>query len=127
MKRPMDISTLFILLGIGLLAGALSGLVGIGGGIVMVPALVMLLGLSQHQAQGTSLATLLIPIGLLFSVINYHKTGNVNIAYATIIALAFIGGSYFGSSLALKLDQLWLKRIFGLLLAAVSIKYLLGK
>jgi len=64
MKRPMDISTLFILLGIGLLAGALSGLVGIGGGIVMVPALVMLLGLSQHQAQGTSLATLLMASGL---------------------------------------------------------------
>ena len=123
----MDIGTLLILLGIGLFAGALSGLVGVGGGIVMVPALVMLLGFSQNQAQGTSLASLLIPIGLLFSVINYHKSGNVNLGYAVIIALAFMVGSYFGSSLALKLDQVWLKRIFGLLLVAVSIKYLFGK
>jgi uncharacterized membrane protein YfcA len=127
MKTPMDISTVLILLGIGILAGALSGLAGIGGGIVIVPSLVLLLGLSQHQAQGTSLATLLIPVGAFLSVMNYHKGGNVNISFALIIALGFIGGSFLGSSLAIKLDQLMLKRIFGLILAVISIKYLIGK
>jgi len=123
----MDISTVLILLGIGILAGALSGLAGIGGGIIIVPALVMLLGLTQHQAQGTSLATMLIPIGVFLSVINYHKGGNVNISFAILIAVGFIGGSFLGSSLALKLDQQMLRRIFGLILAVISIKYLFGK
>ncbi len=127
MKTPMDISTVLILLGIGILAGALSGLAGIGGGIIIVPALVMLLGLTQHQAQGTSLATMLIPIGVFLSVINYHKGGNVNISFAILIAVGFIGGSFLGSSLALKLDQQMLRRIFGLILAVISIKYLFGK
>jgi uncharacterized membrane protein YfcA len=123
----MDISTVLILLGIGILAGALSGLAGIGGGIIIVPALLMLLGLTQHQAQGTSLATMLIPIGVFLSVINYHKGGNVNISFAILIAVGFIGGSFLGSSLALKLDQQMLRRIFGLILAVISIKYLFGK
>jgi hypothetical protein len=123
----MDISTALILLGIGILAGALSGLAGIGGGIVIVPALIMLLGLTQHQAQGTSLATMLIPIGAFLSVMNYHKGGNVNIPFAILIALGFIGGSFLGSSLAIKLDQQMLRRIFGLILAVISIKYLFGK
>ncbi|MDA0930955.1 MAG: sulfite exporter TauE/SafE family protein [Bacteroidetes bacterium] len=127
MKTPMDISTVLILLGIGILAGALSGLAGIGGGIIIVPALLMLLGLTQHQAQGTSLATMLIPIGVFLSVINYHKGGNVNISFAILIAVGFIGGSFLGSSLALKLDQQMLRRIFGLILAVISIKYLFGK
>ncbi|MDA0309361.1 MAG: sulfite exporter TauE/SafE family protein [Bacteroidetes bacterium] len=127
MKTPMDISTVLILLGIGILAGALSGLAGIGGGIIIVPALLMLLGLTQHQAQGTSLATMLIPIGVFLSVINYHKGGNVNISFAILIAVGFIGGSFLGSSLAIKLDQQMLRRIFGLILAVISIKYLFGK
>ncbi len=117
----MTLQTVFILILIGIFAGMLSGFVGIGGGVVMVPALVYILGLSQHTAQGTSLILMLPPIGIL-AVMNYYKAGHVNISYGVIIALAFVIGGYFGSKIALKISPSKVKLIFGLLMLYVSIK-----
>jgi hypothetical protein len=110
-----------VLLAFGLIGGFLSGLVGIGGGIIMVPALVYFLGYTQHFSQGTVLFMFLIPIGFL-GVYNYHQTDNIDLKSAAIMATTFVVGSYFGSKLALSIDQLTLKRIFGVVLFLVSIK-----
>lgn len=115
----MSNTTLLILLSIGLGAGMLSGFVGIGGGVIIVPALVFLLGLSQHEAQGTSLFVLVMPVVFL-ALTNYWKTGNVNWKYGLIIALAFVIGGYFGSKLSLKLPPQFVKLAFGLIMAYVS-------
>ena len=119
----MDINTLLILLVVGMAAGILSGIVGIGGGIVIVPALIYFLGFSQKMAQGTSLAILLLPIGLL-GVIQFYKAGYVDIRVTAVIALAFFIGSYFGSRIALTVSQETLKRIFAVLLLVMAVKLL---
>lgn len=119
-------SILVSLLLIGLLAGMLSGLVGVGGGIIMVPMLVMLLGFSQHQAQGTSLAVLVIPVTAV-AVFNYYKEGYINWKYAAVIAVFFIIGSYFGSKLAIGLEQKMLKKVFSIILIIIAGKMLLEK
>lgn len=120
----MDAQTIIILLLIGLVAGILSGVVGIGGGIVIVPALVFFLGFSQKMAQGTSLAILLLPIGLL-GVMQFYKAGYVDIKVTLIIALAFFIGSYFGSRIALSVPQNTLKKMFAILLMLIAVKMLL--
>ena len=117
----MTIQTILILILIGLFAGIMSGFIGIGGGVVMVPALVYVLGLSQHEAQGTSLILMLPPIGIL-AVMNYYKAGQVNIWYGVIIALAFVIGGYFGSKVALKMSPSKVKLIFGVLMLYISFK-----
>lgn len=122
----MDAPTVGILACIGIAAGYLSGFVGIGGGIVMVPAMVYFLGLSQHTAQGTSLAVLSIPVGIL-GVINYYQKGHVQLPYAAVIAVCFVVGSYFGSKYALKLDASMVRRVFGVLMLIVSLRFILGK
>ena len=122
----MTLTTLFILLSVGLLAGFLSGMVGIGGGIIIVPVLVYFLGFSQHQAQGTTLFMFLLPIGIL-GVINYHKEGYVDYKTALIICSTFIFGSYFGSKLSISLDQKMVKQLFGAIIVLLGIKMLLGK
>jgi uncharacterized membrane protein YfcA len=123
MIMNLNIITILGLLVIGLFAGMLSSAVGIGGGIVIVPALVFLFAMSQKMAQGTSLAMLLPPIGLL-AVINYYKAGYVDFKVAAILCLAFIAGSYFGSKLAMNLPETAIKKIFGVFLMAVAVKYL---
>ncbi len=122
----MDITTLIILIIIGFVAGIVSGLVGLGGGIIIVPALVFMLGFSQAQAQGTSLAILLLPVGIL-AVINYMKNGYVNIKYAAVIAVIFVIGAYFGSKIAISIPQAALKKIFGCVMLAVAVKMIFGK
>ena len=117
----MDLSTLFILIAIGILAGMLSGFIGVGGGIIIVPGLIYFLGLSQHMAQGTSLALMLPPIGIL-AVYNYHKAGEINFWYAGVIALAFVLGGFFGSKLSLKLPPNTVKFFFGLLMLYVAVR-----
>lgn len=112
---------LLILILIGLGAGVLSGMFGIGGGILIVPALVYFLNMSQHQAQGTSIGLMLLPIGIL-AAINYYKAGNLDIKAGLIIAGGFIIGGYFGSKVSLGLDQALLKKMFGVLLVFVAIK-----
>ncbi|HLO60705.1 MAG TPA: sulfite exporter TauE/SafE family protein [Bacteroidales bacterium] len=111
----MTASEIITLVLIGLTAGVISGLMGVGGAIIMIPALVFFLGLSQHEAQGTSLLVLLFPVGL-FAVINYYRQGYVNFKLGIIIILAFFAGSYFGSLLALRLPERPLKIMFGLLI-----------
>ncbi len=122
----MTTSVLLLLLLIGVITGVLAGMLGIGGAIVMIPALVLLMGFSQHSAQGTSLAVMLPPIGIL-AAYNYYKAGHVNLKFALILAAAFIIGSYFGSKLALNIPQNLLKKIFGILLLLVAFRMLLAK
>ena len=119
-------TTIIALIVIGLLAGILSGLVGVGGGIVMVPLLVLFLGFSQYQAQGTSLAVLAIPVTIL-AVFNYYNEGYVNWKYALLIAVFFVIGSYFSSKFAISLDQKTLKRIFSIFIIIVAVKMLFEK
>lgn len=122
----MNISTILILIFIGLAAGALGGMVGVGGGVIIIPALIYFLGMSQFDAQGTSLAIMLPPIGIM-AVMNYYNKGYVNMKYALIIAAFFVIGSYFGSKYALKIPQEVVKKSFGIFLLLVSLKMILGK
>jgi len=122
----MSTSMLLILIGIGILTGVMAGMLGIGGAIIMIPALVFFMGFSQQMAQGTSLAVMLPPIGII-AAYNYYKAGQVNIKFALILAVCFLVGSYFGSKLALNLPQPALKKIFGILLLLVAAKMLLSK
>ena len=117
---------LLILIVIGIVTGVMAGMLGIGGAIIMIPALVFFMGFSQQTAQGTSLAVMLPPIGIL-AAYNYYKAGQVNIKFAIILAVCFLVGSYFGSKLALTLPQPLLKKIFGVLLLLVAAKMLLSK
>jgi len=121
----MDILTFIILLLIGLAAGIFSGLVGLGGGIIIIPALIFLLGVDQHTAQGTSLALMLPPIGLL-AAINYYRSGAINITYALIIAASFFIGGYFGSKIALTLPEAAVRKVFAAFIILMGIKMLLG-
>jgi uncharacterized protein len=122
----MEWNKLIMLICIGLGAGYLSGFVGIGGGIIMVPALVMLMGSSQFSAQGTSLAVLSVPVGIL-GVYSYYKMGHVNFWFAGLIAAGFVLGSFFGAKSALKIDPLLVRRIFGVFMLLIAIKFISGK
>ena len=124
--KKLNMEATFILLILGLIAGILSGMIGIGGGIVIVPALVYFLGYTQHQAQGTVLFMFLLPIGIL-GVFNYYNAGHIEFKTAFIIASTFIAGSYFGSKISIAIDQNTLKKIFGVILLLVSFKMILGK
>ena len=119
----MTFETIIIIILTGLAAGILGGMVGIGGGIIIVPALVYFLAFSQHQAQGTSLALMLFPVGIL-GVINYYKKGYVDFRYAGLLAIGFVVGSYLGSKFSLSLPQLTVKKIFAVLMLMVALKML---
>ena len=126
MKSKMTIQIILSLILIGILAGVLSGLVGVGGGIIMVPLLVMFFSFNQHEAQGTSLAVLAVPVTAI-AVFNYYKEGQINLKYAAIIAVFFVIGSIVGSKFALTLDQKVLKKIFAVVLVIIAGKMLLEK
>lgn len=117
----MTLSTIIILIIIGLIAGVLSGMVGVGGGILMVPMFVIFLGLTQHNAQGMSLAVMLPPVTFL-AVYNYHKAGEIDWKMAMIASAVFIVGGFIGSKFALKIDQAILKKVFGAMMFIVAIK-----
>jgi hypothetical protein len=124
----MDIQTFISLVLIGLLAGTLSGFIGIGGGVIMVPAIIYVLGVSQHEAQGISITTMLLPIGIL-AFYNYYRGGQVTnefIAYSAVIAVTFIIGGYFGSKISLKLNPQLVKLIFGVLMLYIGFKMILN-
>jgi uncharacterized membrane protein YfcA len=125
-KKPMTVQILIILLAVGLVAGFLSGMVGIGGGIIIVPVLVYFLGFTQHQAQGTTLFMFLLPIGIL-GVMNYHKQGFIDYKVALIICTTFVFGSYFCSKLSISLDQKTVKQIFGAIIILLGAKMLFWK
>lgn len=122
----MDLQTLIILILIGLIAGIFSGLIGLGGAIIIIPALIYIIGMDQYEAQGTSLAVMLPPIGLL-AVYNYWKAGQMNIRYGLIIALAFLIGGYIGSSFALQIPLQILRKIFGFVLIGIALQIILSK
>jgi uncharacterized membrane protein YfcA len=111
----MSIETVLLLIIVGLAAGVLSGMVGVGGGIIVVPALVIFLGFSQHQAQGTSLGLLLLPVGIL-AVMNYYNKGYIDIKVVAIMSIAFVLGGWLGSKLSLSLPQDTVKKIFAIVL-----------
>jgi uncharacterized membrane protein YfcA len=119
----MTTATILLLLIVGLVAGVLSGLVGVGGGIIMVPAFVLLLGFTQKQAQGTSLGIMLLPVGIL-AVIQYYKQGYINFNSVFIISAAFVVGGFLGSKLALNLSDDKMKKVFAIVLMIVSLKML---
>src|SRR6516164_4868310 len=100
----MSIPTIILLIVVGLLAGVLSGLVGLGGGVIIVPALVFLLGFSQHQAQGTSLGILLLPAGI-FAVMNYYKKGFIDVKVVLLMFVGFVVGGYLGSKISLSVNE----------------------
>jgi len=114
----------FVLL--GLIAGAFSGLIGVGGGVIIVPALVFLFGLSQHMAQGTTLALLIPPIGLL-AAWTYYQEGYVDIHIAGLICLGFLLGGLLGAKLANHLSNVVLERVFGVAMLLISLKMIFAK
>jgi hypothetical protein len=125
----MTVTTILILIIIGLSAGILSGLVGVGGGIVMVPLFVLFLGLTQHNAQGLSLAVMLPPVTFL-AVYNYHTAGtggNIDWRIALTVSLLFAIGGFIGSKIALQIDQRMLKKIFGVFMLLVAVKLIFTK
>ncbi len=119
----MTVQIVLLLITIGLFAGMLSGLIGVGGGIIVVPALVFFLGFSQHEAQGTSLGLLLLPVGIL-AVANYYKQGFIDVKVVAIMCLAFVVGGWLGSKISLVLPQETVKKIFAIILLYSAFKML---
>ena len=127
-KHTMTTQLVITALLIGLSAGVLSGLVGIGGGIIMVPALVFFMNYTQHQAQGTSLAVLTLPVVILASIYYYNqcqKLGTpIDLKIVVLLAGGFIIGAFFGSKMALAINQEMLKKVFAVILFYTAIKML---
>jgi len=111
---------------LGVAAGTLAGIFGIGGGVILIPALVYLFGLSQHQAQGTTLAILVPPIGLL-AAMRYYYSGNVKLNLAVFICIGFFVGGLLGAHLVQNLPEPVLKKVFGIFLACIAARMILGK
>jgi len=121
-----DMTGILLYLLLGLVAGVISGLIGIGGGSIIVPALVFLFGLSQHKAQGTTLALLVPPIGLL-AAWTYYKQGYVDLRIAILICIGFFLGGLFGAKIATRLSNIVLERVFGVALLLISLKMIFSK
>lgn len=119
----MSTQTIVLLVIVGLLAGMLSGLVGLGGGVIIVPALVFFLGFTQHQAQGTSLGILLLPAGI-FAVMNYYKKGYIDIKVVLLLFVGFLVGGYLGSRMSLSMPEAVLKKVFAVALVLIAAKVL---
>ena len=115
--------TILGLLAVGLVAGIFSSMVGIGGGVIIVPSLVLMFAMSQKMAQGTSLAMMLPPIGIL-AVMNYYKSGYVDFKVAGLLCVGFILGGYLGSKVALQLPENVIKKLFAVYLIIIAMKYL---
>lgn len=122
----MTVGQLIILVLIGLFSGILSGVFGIGGAIIVIPALVFIIGLSQHEAQGTSLAFMLPPVGIL-AAWNYWKEGYVNWKVALVLSITFVVGAYLGSHFTLNISDKTLRKLFGILMIAMAIKLIFSK
>jgi uncharacterized membrane protein YfcA len=127
-KTTMTTQLVLIIISVGLMAGILSGLVGIGGGIILVPALVYVLSYTQHQAQGTSLGVLTLPV-VLVAFLKYYtdckKMGTpIDFKIIALLAAGFVVGGFLGSTLALKIDKDMLKKIFAVILFYTAIKML---
>jgi uncharacterized protein len=119
----MSLQVILILFLVGLAAGILGGLVGVGGGIIIVPSLIYFLGFSQKEAQGTSLGILLLPVGIL-GVLQFYKAGYVDMRTVWLVSFGFLVGSYFGSKVALSFSQETVKKIFAILMILIGLKML---
>jgi len=117
----MSGTEILILAATGLAAGVVGGMFGVGGGILVVPALVFILGLTQHDAQGTSIGMMLLPVGI-FAAWNYYQSGNLNVKFCIVLALTFVIGAYFGSKISLGISEVALKRMFGVMMMLVAVK-----
>lgn len=115
-----------VLIILGMAAGIFSGIFGIGGGTILIPALVFLFGLTQHQAQGTTLAIMIPPIGLL-AALKYYYSGNVKLGMAGLICLGFFIGGFIGASIIQKFPDLYLKRLFGIFLFFIAVRMIFSK
>jgi uncharacterized membrane protein YfcA len=123
----MNFEIAISLIAIGVLAGILSGFMGVGGGVVMIPLMMLLLGYDQHQAQGMSLAVLAVPVTFV-AAYTYHKSGYpINWKFAVIVAVFFVVGGFLGSKLAVKIDQVILKKVFAIILLIVAIRLYFSK
>ena len=122
----MSFSALMLLIVIGLLSGSLSGLVGVGGGIIMIPLLISFFGFTQLNAQGTAIFAMLPPIGIL-AAINYYQEGYVRWEYSLVIAIAFVVGGYFGSKISISISQHLVRQIFAIILFIVALKLFFSK
>ncbi|MEW5758852.1 MAG: sulfite exporter TauE/SafE family protein [Candidatus Omnitrophota bacterium] len=111
---------------LGLIAGIFGGMFGIGGGTILIPALVYFLGLTQHQAQGTTLAIMVPPIGLL-AALRYYYAGNIKLNIAGFVCVGFFIGGLIGAHLIQKVPEPILKKMFGVFLLFVAVKMILGK
>lgn len=119
----MSLFSILLLLFVGLCAGYVGGLAGVGGGIILVPALVFILGFSQHMAQGTSLAIMLPPIGIL-AAWQYYRHGEMDVKVALVVIAGYLIGNYLGGKLATNVSDDTLRRIFAVFMLIVSIKLL---
>jgi uncharacterized membrane protein YfcA len=119
----MSVPTILLLLIVGLAAGVLSGLVGLGGGVIIVPALVYLMGFNQHQATGTSLGILLLPAGI-FAVMNYYQKGYIDVKVVLLIFAGFLVGGWLGSKISLNISEGTLKKVFAVVLILIAGKVL---
>jgi len=117
---------IFIFLVIGCAAGVLSGLIGIGGGVIIIPSLIFILGFSQHMAEGTTLAAMVPPIGILAAYV-YYQNGHVDIKAAGFIALGFLAGGFYGAKIAQQLSHDTLQKIFAVILILLGVKMLWPK
>jgi uncharacterized protein len=104
---------------VGVIVGVVSGIVGIGGGVLFIPALIWLFAMDQHKAQGTSLGALLAPVGI-FAFYEYYRKGNADLRIALLLAAGFLVGGYFGAVVAQHVPELWLRRIFAIMLVVIG-------
>lgn len=118
----MDTTLLYVV--IGVVAGILSGLLGIGGATIIIPILVFIYGFSQQQAQGTTLALLLLPLGIL-AIVPYYQQGYIDVKVAPLLAIGFVFGGYVGARVATSLPSATLGKIFGVVLVLLGLRFLL--
>lgn len=104
---------------VGVVVGVVSGIVGIGGGVLFIPALIWLFGMDQHKAQGTSLGALLAPVGIL-AFLEYYRKGNADLRIALLLAAGFVVGGYFGAMAAQHISEIWLRRVFAIMLVIIG-------
>jgi uncharacterized membrane protein YfcA len=121
--KQMSIGFVLGILAVGVLAGFMSSLVGIGGGLVIVPALVLLFGFNQKEAQGTSLMMLSLPVAFI-GAFNYYKSGYSNWKVALLLASTFMIGGFLGSKLAISLEMNIIKKVFAVFMIIIAVKYL---
>jgi uncharacterized membrane protein YfcA len=119
----MDIQNTIIIALIGIVSGLLGGMLGLGGAVVIIPAMVMFLGYSQQMAQGTTLMMMVLPVASL-AAFQYYQKGFVDVKVSLILALFFMAGSYFGAKFATDIPQLLLKRVFAVMLIIIAVKML---